>query len=147
MKARDMMTKNPATVTPDTKLQEAARMMKDRNVGILPVVAETSSQTLVGVITDRDIAIRCVAQGHDSSKCLVREVMSTGVVTAREDDDVDSVMELMGREQVRRIPIVSERGSLVGIVAQADVVIEAQDDKKAEKTVERISKESSRHSQ
>jgi CBS domain-containing protein len=147
MKARDMMTKNPTTVTPDTKLQEAARMMKDRNVGILPVVAETSSQTLVGVITDRDIAIRCVAQGHDSSKCLVREVMSTGVVTAREDDDVDSVMELMGREQVRRIPIVGERGSLVGIVAQADVVIEAQDDKKAEKTVERISKESAKHSQ
>lgn len=147
MKARDIMAKNPTTVSPDTKLQEAARMMKDQNVGILPVVEEPGSQTLVGVITDRDIAIRCVAEGHDSSKCPVREAMSTGVATAREDDDVDSVMDLMGREQVRRIPIIDERGSLVGIVAQADIVREAKDEKKAEKTVEKISQESSKHSQ
>jgi CBS domain-containing protein len=141
MKARDIMTKNPSTVSPDTKLQEAARMMKDQNVGILPVVEAAGSTTLVGVITDRDIAVRCVAEGHDSSKCPVREAMSTGVATAREDDDVNNVMDLMGREQVRRIPIVDERGALVGIVAQADIVIEAKDDKKAEKTIEKISQE------
>ena len=147
MKAREIMTKNPSTVSPETRIQDAARMMKDQNVGILPVVETTGSATLVGVITDRDIAVRCVAEGHDSSKCAVKEAMSTGVATAREDDDVDSVMDLMGREQVRRIPVVDERGTLVGIVAQADLARDAKNEKKVEKTVEQISRESGRHSQ
>ena len=147
MKAKEIMTKNPTTVSPDTKLQEAARMMKDENVGILPVVEAAGSKTLVGVITDRDITVRCVAEGHDSSKCAVKEAMSTGVSTAREDDDVDSVMDLMGREQVRRIPIVDERGALVGILAQADLAIDAKDERKVERTVEKISHEGGKHSQ
>ena len=137
MKARDIMTKNPRTVTPETAMPDAARMMKEEDVGILPVI-DPGSRRLVGVVTDRDIAMRCVAEGHDSSKCSVREAMSANVSTCREDDDVDAVMRTMGSEQVRRIPIVDERGDLVGIVAQADIMTGA-DDRKAEKTVERIS--------
>lgn len=147
MKAKDIMTKSPRCVTPDTTVREAARVMKDQNVGVLPVVKSKDSTTLSGVITDRDIAIRCVADGRDSATCLVRDVMSAKVTTARAEDSVDDVMDLMGREQVRRIPIVDDRGSLVGIVAQADIVRKAKDDEKAERTVEKISRESSKHSQ
>jgi CBS domain-containing protein len=146
-RAHDIMTKDPATVTPETRMQEAARLMKEQDIGILPVVEAAGSKHLVGVITDRDIAVRCVAEGHDSSRCAVKEAMSTGIRTARPDDSVEDVMELMGREQVRRIPIVDERGDLVGIVAQADVVREADDDRKAERTVEKISKPSGKHPQ
>ena len=147
MKVKDIMTSDPVSVTPETPLRDAARMMKQHNVGIIPVVDRAGSKQLVGVITDRDIAVRCVAEGHDSSKCPVREAMSGEVQTARADDDVSSVMRLMGKEQVRRIPIVDERGGLVGIVAQADIVREAEDEDLAEETVEKISREGGKHSQ
>ncbi|HEX5581678.1 MAG TPA: CBS domain-containing protein [Gemmatimonadaceae bacterium] len=133
------MTRNPRTVTPDTRLQEAARLMQSENVGLIPVVDGQSSSNLVGVVTDRDIAIRVVAEGRDASNATVRDVMSSDVHTCPEDASVDDVMEMMGSEQVRRVPIVDERGSLVGIVAQADVVREARNDRKAERTVEKIS--------
>jgi CBS domain-containing protein len=147
MKAREIMAKNPRVVTPQTRIQEAARLMKEEDVGIIPVVESEGSRRLVGVVTDRDIAIRHVAAGHNSPDCPVSEAMSTGVRTAKADDDVDDIMELMGREQVRRVPIVDERGALVGIVSQADIVRKAKDDKKAEDTVERISQPSGRHNQ
>lgn len=144
-RAKDIMTKNPATVTPETRIQDAARMMKDENIGILPVVERSGSKQLAGVVTDRDIAIRCVAEGHDSSKCQVREAMSRDVQTARPDDAVEHVMKRMAKEQVRRIPIVDASGELVGIVAQADIVREADDDKRAERTVEEISRSGGKH--
>ena len=146
MKAKDIMTRKPKCVTPDTSVREAARLMKEEDVGVLPVVERDGSDRLIGIVTDRDIAIRHVAEGHDSSSCPVREAMTSSVRTAREDDDVESVMDLMGKEQVRRIPVVDERGSLVGIVAQADIVREARDDKKAERTIEKISDPGGRHS-
>src|SRR5207302_5847088 len=114
MKISELMTKNPCTVAPDTPVSEAARLMKEEDVGIVPVVervggAETRGR-LVGVVTDRDIAIRHVAEGR-ATDTPVRDVMSGGVKTASLDDSVEQVMELMGREQVRRIPVVDERGS------------------------------------
>jgi CBS domain-containing protein len=145
MKAKDIMTKKPKCVTPDTSVREAARLMKEQDVGVLPVVDRDGSDRLVGIVTDRDIATRHVAEGHDSSSCPVREVMTSNVRTARESDDVEDVMDLMGKEQVRRIPVVDDRGSLVGIVAQADIVREARDDKKAERTIEKISEAGGRH--
>lgn len=146
MKAKEIMTKRPKCVTPDTPLREAARLMKEQDVGVLPVVDRDGSDRLVGIVTDRDIAIRHVAEGHDSSSCPVREAMTSNVRTAREDDDIDHVMDLMGKEQVRRIPVVDERGDLVGIVAQADIVRDARDDKKAERTIEKISEAGGKHS-
>lgn len=136
MKVQDVMTRDPRCVTPETSAREAAQVMKDEDVGIVPVV---EGERLVGVVTDRDLALRVVADGRDSS-ATVRDVMSSGrIATCRPDEDLDRVMETMAKEQVRRIPIVDERGSLVGIVAQADVVLKAKDDRKAEKTVEQIS--------
>ena len=145
MKAKDIMTKNPKCVTPETSVREAARLMKQEDVGVLPVVERDGSDRLVGIVTDRDIAIRHVAEGHDSSSCPVREAMTSSVRTAREDDDVNDVMDVMGKEQIRRIPVINERGALIGIVAQADIVREARDDKKAERTIEKISEAGGRH--
>lgn len=147
MKAQDIMTKNPRTVTPETRLMEAARLMKDEDVGIVPVVESGASRRLVGVLTDRDITVRHVAEGHDSNQCPVSEAMSDRLVTARPDEDIEDVMETMGREQIRRIPIVDERGDLVGILAQADLAREAHDDDKVEETVEKISRPGGRHRQ
>lgn len=138
MKAREIMTANPRTVTPDTDLPEVARLMKDEDVGMVPVVEE-GGQNLLGVVTDRDIAIRVVAEGRDPSGVRVSDVMSRGVTTGSADDSVDRIMDVMGREQLRRLPIVDERGALVGVIAQADVVRHARDDAKAERTVEKIS--------
>jgi CBS domain-containing protein len=147
-KISELMSTSPCTVTPDTSISEAARLMKQEDVGILPVIervggAETRGR-LVGVVTDRDLAVRHVAEGR-SSDAPVRDVMSSGVRTCGPDDSVDTVMELMGREQVRRIPIVDERGSLVGVVSQADLARKARDDAKVERTVEEISQPGGSH--
>jgi CBS domain-containing protein len=138
MKVQDIMTGEPRTLTPNSSVREAAQLMKEIDAGVIPVVESGSSKKLLGVVTDRDIAIRVVAEGKNAD-CCVSDVMSGGnLSTASPTDDVDRVMETMSREQVRRIPIVDERGSLVGIVAQADIMRKAND-KKAQKTVESIS--------
>ena len=147
MKINDIMTRDPSCVSPDATVREAAQVMKREDVGIVPVVEGQSPKTLVGVITDRDIAIRCIADGKGGD-CRVREVMSSGkLATCRENDDVDSVMSAMRTEKVRRIPIVDERGSLVGIVAQADIVRKTRDGARAEDTIESISEPGGRHAQ
>lgn len=148
MNISELMSKDPHTVSPDTPVSEAARLMKEEDVGMIPVIervggAETRGR-LVGVITDRDIAIRTVAEGR-ASDSPVRDVMSSGVRTAKPDDSVESVMELMGREQVRRVPIVDERGSLVGVVAQADLARKAKNEGHVERTVEEISQPGGSH--
>jgi len=129
-------------------VSEAAQLMKEEDIGMVPVIervggAETRGR-LVGVITDRDIAIRTVAEGR-ASDSPVRDVMSSGVRTATPDDSVESVMELMGREQVRRVPIVDERGSLVGVVSQADLARKAKNEGRVERTVEQISQPGGSH--
>jgi CBS domain-containing protein len=139
MRAKEIMTTDPVCVTPDTVLEDAARLMQEQNVGMLPVVDSDSSSKLVGVVTDRDIAIRHVGAGHASDSCQVREAMTEHVTTCRPDDDVKDLMSVMGREQVRRIPIVDERGKLLGVVSQADIVLHGNDARQAEKTIEQIS--------
>src|SRR5687768_2489293 len=146
MKDQDIMTGHPRTVTPGTPIAEAARLRKAQRARILPGVVPSSSTTLVGVITDRDISIRHVACGQTPDWPL-SDALSAGVKTCRADDDLNSVMDVMGSEQVRRIPIVDERGGLVGIVAQADIVIEAPNDKRAERTVEKSSEKGGKHRQ
>jgi CBS domain-containing protein len=148
MKISEIMSKDPRTVSPETPVSEAARVMKEDDVGLVPVVervggAETRGR-LIGVVTDRDIAIRTVAEGR-AMDAPVSDVMSGGVKTCGPNDSVEDAMLLMGREQVRRIPIVDERGSLVGVVAQADLVRMAGKDRQAEKTVEKISQPGGSH--
>lgn len=147
MKAQDIMSRNPSCVTPDTSIADAARLMKEENVGVVPVVESESSKKLVGVLTDRDIAVRAVAEGRDGATTSVGHIMTSDVRTTAPTDSVKEVMDLMGSEQVRRVPVVDERGALVGIIAQADIVLEAKDDKEAEKTIEKISQPSGKHAQ
>lgn len=142
MLARDLMTTNPRTVTPTTPLEEAAQLMREQDVGMLPVVAEDGSNKLVGVVTDRDITVRHVAEGHKGS-CQVSEAMTDHVTTCRVDSDVKDVMQTMGKEQLRRIPIVDERSSLLGVIAQADIARRGKDAEAAGETVERISRPTS----
>jgi CBS domain-containing protein len=145
MRIQDIMTKDPSCVTPDASVREAAQVMKREDVGIVPVVEGPSGRKLVGVVTDRDIAIRCIADGKDGT-CRVRDVMSTDdLATCRQSDDVDNLMDAMRTEKVRRIPIVDERGSLVGIVSQADVLRKTSDTNRAGETVEQISEPGGRH--
>ena len=143
MKAKEIMSKTPTVVTPQTTAQEAARMMKSEDVGILPVVDSQGSRRLVGLITDRDIAIRVVAEGRTSA--TVNDAMTSNPKSCKPDDNVKDVMALMGSEQVRRVPIVDDSGAIVGIVSQADIVLEG-DDKRAEKTIEQISQPGGSHS-
>jgi CBS domain-containing protein len=125
MKISEIMTKDPRSVSPDTPVSEAARLMKEEDVGLVPVVervggAETRGR-LVGVVTDRDIAIRVVAEGRDPQSTKVEEVASQNVVTVDPRQDLDEALRLMATHQLRRLPVVEEDGKLVGIVAQADV--------------------------
>ena len=143
MKAEEIMSRNPRTVTPETAVADAARLMKSEDVGVLPVVESASSMRLLGVVTDRDITVRVVAEGKASAS--VRDAMTSGVKSCKPDDSVKDVMALMGREQVRRVPIVDDGGELVGIVSQADIVLEG-DDKRAEQTIEQISQPGGKHS-
>jgi len=147
MRIDEIMTRDPACVTPGTTVRDCAQIMQREDTGIVPVIEEGGDRRLVGVITDRDIAIRVVAENR-SPDTRVSEIMSgSRVATARPDDSVDDVLGAMGREQVRRIPIVDERGSLVGIVSQADVSRKAKNEGRVEDTIEQISQPSGRHSQ
>ncbi len=132
---QDVMTSNPASIEADSPVVEAARIMKEQDVGIVPVV---EGGRLVGTLTDRDIATRVVAEGKDPQSVSVREIASTDLFTVNPQQDLDEALRLMASHQVRRLPVVEEDGRLVGIVAQADVAREAND-KKTGELVEEIS--------
>jgi CBS domain-containing protein len=122
MKARDIMTPNPAVVTPDELITKAAQIMRDSGVGMVPVVDDKSNLQLKGVLTDRDIVIRCVAERHNTPNCHVRDHMTADrVETVTVDEDVHDVVAKMESDQVRRIPVVGEGRRLTGVIAQADV--------------------------
>lgn len=139
MKARDIMTENPATITPETPAREAARLMESHDVGSLPVV-EGTDRRLVGVVTDRDLAIRVLARG-ESPEVQIREVMSSNVQCCKAEDSLDDVENAMGKYQVRRIPIVDDKNRVIGMVAQADLARErkAVGTKDLGKVLEKIS--------
>lgn len=131
---RDTMTVDPRSITPNDQIVEAARLMRDENVGSLPVSDEGR---LVGMLTDRDIAVRVVAEGKRPEATTVGEVFSRNPVAARPDQDLDEALQLMAQHQVRRLPVV-EDDRLVGILAQADVALEEKE-KKTGELVESIS--------
>ena len=133
---RNAMTSNPCSIDAGKSVAYAAKMMRDEDVGIAPIV---EGDRLVGVLTDRDIAVRVVAEGLDPEKVKVSEVASRDVVTLDPQQDLDEALRLMARHQVRRLPVVEEDGRLVGVVAQADVA-EAADERRTGEVVEQISR-------
>jgi CBS domain-containing protein len=140
MKARELMTAQPACCTPDETVADAARLMKEHDCGCIPVVEDKETERLVGVITDRDIACRCTAE-HKGPDTKVDEVMSRAPKCCGPDDDVDKVERIMAEAQVRRVPVVDERGCCVGIIAQADLALNqrAASESEVGQIVERIS--------
>ena len=121
MRARDIMTSNPLVVTASDPVSHAAEIMRDAEIGIVPVVDDREQRRLIGVITDRDIAVRCVARQHLPA-CEVRLHMSGDhLCTVAPDDDVSRVIASMSHDQVRRIPVVAEDNRLVGMISQADL--------------------------
>jgi CBS domain-containing protein len=134
---RDVMTPNPRTASPEQSVVEAARLMRDEDVGSLPVVED---DRLVGVVTDRDIVVRVIAEGKEPSSTSVGQVGSRDVVFVTPDQGLDQALAEMARHQVRRLLVV-EGDRLVGVVAQADVARTA-DEVKTGEVVERISEPS-----
>jgi CBS domain-containing protein len=132
---RDAMTTNPRAVEASTPVVDAAKLLKSEDVGSLPV---TEGDRLVGMITDRDIVIRVVAEGKDLQSVSVGEIASRDLVTADPQQDLDEALRLMAKHQVRRLPVVEEDGRLVGILAQADVA-QAGEDAKTGQMVQEIS--------
>ncbi len=121
MNARDLMTSNPACCTMDTPLRDVARMMVQCDCGEIPVVEREDMKKPVGVVTDRDIVCRAIAEGRDPLSLTAGDVMSSPAVTAKEGDHVDSVKRLMETHQIRRVPVVDARGAICGIVSLADI--------------------------
>lgn len=120
MRARDVMTKNPAVVTREALLSEAAALMREFDVGLIPVVDSLETRKLVGVITDRDIAARCVAAAH-AGYCRVEEHMTPEPDSVSPDADLNELVARMSKERVRRMPVTDESHAVVGIVTIADL--------------------------
>ena len=133
---KDAMTSNPCTIDSDKTVDYAAKMLKDENVGLAPIV---EGQRLVGTLTDRDIVVRVVAEDRDPKTVKVSEVASTNLITIDPQQDLDEALRLMASHQVRRLPVVEEDGRVVGVLAQADVALEA-DEKEVGAMVEEISR-------
>lgn len=144
-KARDIMTENPACCTPDDTVQAAAHLMAERDCGCLPVVDYMGQRHVVGVVTDRDLATRALAEGRGPDT-RVGEVMSSDPSCCTPDSDLAEVERIMAERQVRRVPVVDDAGCCVGMIAQADVARDERDadDHEVRRTLERISEPTGR---
>jgi CBS domain-containing protein len=161
LRCRDIMTRDVTVATRDSTLEEVARMMKDEDTGIIPVIeldnspnlADNaqlsdaprvhnklrSSGKLVGLITDRDIVIRAIAEGKDTKTTRAEDVMTTDVHSTKPNDRVIDAIRKMGDKQVRRIPVVGENGNLRGIISMADIALETEEDEELADALEEIS--------
>jgi CBS domain-containing protein len=134
-RCREIMTRNVRTANRETTLQEVSALMRDGDMGAMPVVEDGK---LVGIVTDRDIVVRAIADGKDAS-VPIGEVMTAEVFSVSENDFVFEAIRLMGDKQVRRVPIINDAGELVGIIAMADVALETEDEREIAETLEEIS--------
>ncbi len=134
MQIRDVMTANPATLSPDDSIQSAARLMRDEDTGAVPVV---ENGRVVGMVTDRDIVVRAVADGGQVSS-PVRDILTTNLVSVTSDSSTGDAAELMAEHQIRRLPVV-DNGALVGIVSIGDIAVKEGKDKRSGDTLQSIS--------
>ena len=137
-KLKDLMSRDVKVISPDMTIRDAARKMRDGDFGMMPVGED---DRLIGTISDRDIAIRAVAEGKDAGT-QVRDVMSEGVAWAYEDDSVEEAARIMSERQVRRLPVVDRDKRLVGIVALGDFAVESSEIRPAARALSEISKPS-----
>ncbi len=135
MKIANIMTETVETITPDTPVTDIAKKMKERSCGCILVEQD---DRLRGVVTDRDIAIRCVAESADPVATTAEQIMSPGVLYCYEDDDVEEVIENMGEQAIRRLPVLNREKRLVGIVSLGDLSVATENESAAGEALERI---------
>ena len=141
-KCSDVMTKDVVTCTPENTIVDVARLMKTEDIGPVLIVDNEQSKTLVGIVTDRDIVVKVIADGEDVNITRVGDVMSKKLVTCHADDDVNVAMKAMAQFQLRRIPVVEDNMMLVGIISQADLATRVDEPEKTGEMVREISEES-----
>lgn len=134
-RCREIMTRNVKTASREMTLTEVARLMREGDMGAMPVVEDGK---LIGIVTDRDIVVRAIAEGRDA-QTQIGDVMTTEIFSAKEDDFAFEAIRLMGDKQVRRIPVITESGELAGIIAMADIALEMEDEREIAETLEEIS--------
>ena len=138
-KCNEVMTKYPICCLPTDSAAKAADLMKNGNFGSLPVIENEQSQNLVGIVTDRDLALTIVAEGRDAISTSVDAVMTYKVVSCLADDDLQKALDAMAKQKLRRIPIVDHHNRIVGIITQADVATRINQPEKTAEMVKKIS--------
>ena len=133
------MTKNPLCCLPEDLVTKAAGLMKSENIGSIPVVENEQTRKLVGIVTDRDLTLKILAEGFDAKSTKVEAVMTRKVVTCRAEDDLQKALDAMSEHQLRRIPVVDGDHKIVGIIAQADVATRVDQPQKTAEMVKEIS--------
>jgi CBS domain-containing protein len=136
------MTKNPTCCLPNDTVTQAAELMKSENIGSIPVIENEQTKKLIGIVTDRDLTLKIVADGLDAKSTKVETVMTRKVVTCRAEDDLQQALDAMAEHQLRRIPVVDNDNKVVGIIAQADVATRVDQPEKTAEMVKEISQAS-----
>jgi CBS domain-containing protein len=140
-KSRDVMTKDLVYCEPDETVDHVAQMMKKEDIGPVLVVDNEKNKALVGIVTDRDLALKVVGEGRDPHSTKVGDIMTVKIVTTRAEDNVQNAMKAMEQYQLRRIPVVDDHNRLVGIISQADLATRVNEPKKIAEVVKEISKD------
>jgi len=135
----EVMTPNPVCCLPTDSVKRAAELMKHENVGSIPVIENELNRKLIGIVTDRDLALKVIAEGNDASTTQVGSVMTRKVVSCREDDRLQKAMNLMSGHQLRRITIVDKVNVILGIISQADIATRGNNPEKTAVVVKEIS--------
>jgi CBS domain-containing protein len=138
-KCEEVMTKNPICCLPNDMVAKAAQLMKRENIGSIPVIENQQTHKLAGIVTDRDLALKIVAEGRDAKSTKVETVMTRKVVTCRAEDDLQKALDAMSAHQLRRIPVVDNDNKILGIIAQADVATRVNQPEKTAEMVKQIS--------
>ncbi len=138
-KCNEVMTKDPICCLPNDMVAKAAKLMKSENIGSIPVIENEQTKKLVGIVTDRDLTLKIVAEGRDAKSTNVEAVMTRKVVTCRAEDDLQKALDAMSEHQLRRIPVVDNTNKIVGIIAQADVATRVNQPEKTAEMVKEIS--------
>lgn len=143
MKSFEVMTKDPTCCLPTDPVSKVAELMKKENVGSIPVIESVQTRRLIGIVTDRDLALSVVAQGRDPKSTKVADVMTQNVVTCLIDDNVQTALDAMADYRLRRIPVVDDDNQIVGIIAQADVATRVDQPEETAEVVKEISQPTS----
>lgn len=138
-KCSEVMTKDPVCCLPNDSVAKVAELMKNENIGSIPVIESQQTQKLVGIVTDRDLALKIVSEGRDAKSTFVEAVMTRKVVSCFADDDLQKALDAMAQHQLRRMPVVDNDNKLVGIIAQADVATRVDQPEKTAEMVKEIS--------